>query len=87
MVCRAAFIAFFAACCFGSASRLLAAALLVWGAATALSRALLGRHYLVRCPCRFCGTAGAYLLGRPTANARLLAVCGSSHTKPGSIAG
>lgn len=45
-MCRASFIALFAAVCWGHTSRPLAAAVLAWGLATAVSRALLGRHFL-----------------------------------------
>lgn len=43
---RASFIAFFAAVCWGHTSRPLAVAVLAWGLTTAISRALLGRHFL-----------------------------------------
>lgn len=44
--CRASFIALFAAVCWHATSKPLAAVVLGWGAATAASRALLGRHFL-----------------------------------------
>ncbi len=44
--CRASFIALFATVCWHATSKPLAAAVLGWGAATAASRALLGRHFL-----------------------------------------
>lgn len=43
---RASFIAFFGVICLNGGNPLLAIALLVWGMLTAVSRALLGRHYL-----------------------------------------
>ena len=44
--CRAIFIAGFACVCWGWGNRPLCAAIAAWGLATAVSRALMGRHYL-----------------------------------------
>lgn len=44
--CRAAFLALFAAACLADAQPAIATAVVVWGAVVALSRCLMGRHFM-----------------------------------------